>query len=246
MFPNLEEFLKSPMGQLVLMIVINMLMARMPWLGDLLRKILGVPTPTPTPIVKNIKDETTNDLGTSQPQVVYVTSGGILPDNIKQMLPLIIMGIVIFVVMSKGGGCTPQPTPTPAPSVAKPATGDTGKITAPTPSAELQALVAPVKSLAATNPAAAKAWAALYLAGADVIRRDSTRLASPGAARTAKIVADELFLQKTPNVGVIPGMSERTNQVLSQYVGTADKPMTDSDRRRLAESFEAIAWALGG
>lgn len=163
-------------------------------------------------------------------------SGGLLDGlDLQKLLPFLLIGGVVFLLMSQGGGCKPKPTPEPL----KPAGA-----AVTVPAADLQLLVAPVRLLAATKPDAAKALAPYWSAGADVLRRDSAIVATTGQARQAKIDADSLYLQKTPLVGSLPGMSGVTDTVLTQSVGLEDKPLDAVTRARLADTFDAISWAL--
>lgn len=175
-----------------------------------------------------------------QPIMVQAAAplGGII-DWIKSN-PLILVAIVGGVILfaSQGGGCKPKPAPTPNP--VPPSTDH------PAPPSDLQSIVAPIKTLSASKPDAAAQLAGYWLAGADVIRRDGMILQSTGQLRLAKLRADQLYLQRSPLVGSFPGIGAATDAALSQAVGLDDAAITPASRERIAGTFDAIAWALGG
>jgi hypothetical protein len=169
---------------------------------------------------------------------VFAPSQGLLDQlDLSKILPFLLIGGVVFLMLSQGGGCKPKP-----PAV-QPLAPPTATIV---PAPDLQSLVAPVRTLAAAKPDAAKALAPYWSAGADVLRRDLLLVTTTGQARQAKIDADTLYLQKTAMVGSLPGLSVATDSVLAQSVGLEDRPLDAITRARLADTFDAISWALGG
>jgi hypothetical protein len=180
-------------------------------------------------------------------QAVFPPRQGLLDGlDLSKILPFLLIGGVLFLMMSGGGGCggggcVPKPVVPVVPVPQKDTITDHV-----TPSAELQILVGPVRSLAAAKPDAAKALAPYYEAGADVIRRDGSLVTTTGQARQAKIDSDALYLQRTPLVGSLPGIGAATDTVLAQSVGLDDKPLDVATRARLADTLDAISWALGG
>lgn len=232
------ELLANPFVAALLGTFLGPLLAGIPGFAGLLKFAAGIAGYDLVPKVKPKQSFVTavDDKG-KKIRVPVGQSGGLLDGlDLQKILPFLLIGGMVFLMMSQGGGCKPKPVPEPL----KPVSGASITI----PAADLQSLVAPVRSLAATKPDAAKALAPYWSAGADVLRRDSSLVATTGQARQAKIDADALYLQKTPLVGSLPGLSVATDAVLSQSVGLEDKPLDAVTRARLADTFDAISWAL--
>lgn len=253
----LEWLMANPVILSIISVLVSPLLAKIPGILPILNFVAAIagfklvplnptPTPTPSPLLvpmfgadgKVIIDPATNQpVMTTAPQQQY---GGLLDNlNLEKLMPLLLIGGMVFFMMSQGGGCKPKPAPTPPASKADASA-------TPTPAADLQGLVGPIKALAAAKPDAALKLAGYYSAGADVIRRDSQLIATTGAVRSAKINADALYLQRSPEVGSLPGIGAAVDTVLTQSVGLEDKPLDTVTRARLADTFAAIAWAMGG
>lgn len=239
----------NPVVMAVLSALASPLLAKIPGMLQILNLVAGLvgyelrPKTPVTPIT--ITQATGADgkplFGSDgQPIMVQAAAplGGII-DFIKAN-PLILVAIVggIIFFTSQGGGCKPKPEPTPGPTPTPSA--------ATPPTAELQAIVAPIRSLAASKPDAALALAGYWAAGADTVRRDASVIGTTGQLRAAKIRADQLYLQSSPLVGSLPGIGAATDTALAQSVGLDDAAITPASRQRIADTFAAIAWALGG
>ena len=233
------ELLANPFVSALLGTFLGPLLAGIPGFQGLLKFAAGIAGYDLVPKVKPKQVFVmATDASGKKVKVPVGQSGGLLDGlDLQKLLPFLLIGGMVFLMMSQGGGCKPKP-----PAV-QPLTPINAAIV---PSPDLQSLVAPVRSLAVAKPDAAKALAPYWSAGADVLRRDLLLVTTTGQARQAKIDADTLYLQKTAMVGSLPGLSAATDTVLAQSVGLEDKPLDAVTRARLADTFDAISWALGG
>lgn len=179
-----------------------------------------------------------------QTMMLAQSAGAIDMSKILQFAPIILIGVLLF---SQSGGCKPKPAPanTPAntPTVPVPAGGGFGS---EAPSPEMQSRVAGIKSLATGNQKAPQI-AQFYLAASDVVKRDTDRITSTNQWSYAKDSAEQLFAARTDLASAIPGLGAKVNEVLVASVGSPTRdPITPATRAKLAETLNAIAWALGG
>ena len=237
------ELLSNPIVSALLGTFLGPLLAGIPGFQGLLKFAAGIAGYDLVPKVKPKQAFVSAiDADGKKIKVPVGQSGGLLDGlDLQKLLPFILIGGMVFLMMSQGGGCKPKPAPVP-PAVQPLAPVNAAIVPAP----ELQSLVAPVRTLAVAKPDAAKALAPYWSAGADVLRRDASIVTTTGQARQAKVDADALYLQRTPLVGSLPGLSAATDTVLAQSVGLEDKPLDAVTRARLADTFDAISWALGG
>jgi hypothetical protein len=104
----------------------------------------------------------------------------------------------------------------------------------------------PVKTLASQHQEAAAKIAPFYRAAGDVVRRDDGKLVTTGQFRSGKVGADNLYLQRTPLVGSIPGLGNAVDGVIIAAIGLEDRPIDAGMRAKLADALAAIADAMEG
>ena len=141
-------------------------------------------------------------------------------------------------------GCL-YPSPSPLDSVVVPKTSPADDVDEDAPSAEMQALVSPLRNLAMDQKDASKA-AKFFLDFADVISRDDSILKTTEDIREGYIRAETLMLQKTEMVGKYPGFGEAKDNILAEVLGLDRVLLTSEKRSKAVEVFKAMAWALGG
>lgn len=153
------------------------------------------------------------------------------------------LAILIFACFwaSLSGCLYPPVSPSDLVDVPKAAPADD----ADAPSAEMQALVSPLRSLTMEQKDAAKA-AKFFLDFADVISRDDSVLKTTADIREGYIRAETLMLQRTDMVGKYPGFGQVKDNILAETLGLDRLPLTPEKRSKAVEAFKAMAWALGG
>jgi len=132
-------------------------------------------------------------------------------------------------------GDTSKKPETPAPSIVAPSG----------PSTEMRAIVAPISAVRLRNVEAAVKVAPFYRAAADVLQRDDGKIKTTGQFRQSRIVADELYLKKTPLVGSL-GIGPPSDKAIADAIGLEDVALDAAKRQRLIDVLDAIAWALEG
>lgn len=112
------------------------------------------------------------------------------------------------------------------------------------PSAELQTIVAPIKTQFAANPSAKQVgwW---YRDAAAVIRTD-TRVTSTEQLRQWVMDFEKQVGAGVIQPGAIPGLGAACNQVVEARIGLENAPVTPELRVKFADTLDAIGWALGG
>lgn len=152
----------------------------------------------------------------------------------NKVIPAVLAALVAFGGARLMNGDAPKPD-VPTPAVVAPSA----------PSAELQALVAPLRTMAASNRESAMIGAAFYRASADVVGRDTKRIKTMSQFRDARIEANHLYLEKSQYAGTLQ-IGPTVDNVYATYVGLEDAAIDAAKRKRIVEASEAIAWALEG
>ena len=128
----------------------------------------------------------------------------------------------------------------------------------PTPAADLQTIVAPVRATLSGHSAEAREVAAVYKATASVLDRDAAAgpkavIASTSTLRELLGRAGQLATQGTGFAGRVPGLADALDKALADGLGLTksaegyeNKPLDEPLRRRAADTCRAIAWAAGG
>lgn len=157
------------------------------------------------------------------------------------------VSILIFMcAMATLFGCLyPPVSPSSPDSVIVPKTSPEDDVDKDAPSAEMQALVGPLRALGMEQKDAAKA-AKFFLDFADVISRDDSVLKTTEDIREGYIRAETLMLQKTEMVGKYPGFGKAKDDILAETLGLDRVLLTSEKRSKAVEVFKAMAWALGG
>ena len=145
---------------------------------------------------------------------------------------VLIVGAGLY--MAAGGKLTDWlpfgPSPAPAPD---------GPVI-PTPSAELQAIVAPVKTAAASLTASERAVFASYFRDfARVLLADSSVVKSTAAIRAANVDASTLVF----GGGKYAAMGAAANKALADGIGLENKALDAASRQRAVDVFQALSWS---
>lgn len=152
----------------------------------------------------------------------------------KQAIRWISIGILAARIISILPSLPPGPDPGPGPNPPTPINPDW-----PTPSAELQAAVAPIKAvMQAADRTKAAAWAGAweeYL----MTFMDRPGLPSTGALKAE--IAEEINAagQELGLAGAFPGFSTAFDAAFTSYFGPEDGPL---DWNRAKEFVSAIVW----
>lgn len=151
-------------------------------------------------------------------------------NSIKQpswpMVLVLLLGVGFIVYGSKSS--SPGPTP---PAVVVPGA----------PTIELQGLVAKLKQIAATNPAAAKVIGKAFRDLATVLPHAGLKTNSDLRALIEKF--ERIYGPTTTLKGGLPGFSAEANTVLKQSLGDDDVALNQA---KAVDALNAIAWACGG
>lgn len=142
------------------------------------------------------------------------------------MVLVLLLGVGLITYGSKQSG----PSPTPAPVVVPGA-----------PTVELQGLVARLKQIAATNPAAAKIIGKAFRDLATVLPHAGLKTNSD--LRTLIEKFEKVYGPTTTLKGGLPGFSAEANAVLKQSLGDDDVALNQA---KAVDALNAIAWACGG
>lgn len=116
----------------------------------------------------------------------------------------------------------------------------------PPPSAEMQSLVRPVKTLLDTAQAPAddrNQLEVFYRAAADVIEREPARVKTTGQFREANKAAQELMFRRTGMAGKYAGLDRAVSEAIERAVGLENVSLDEAKRRKLVEVLRALAWA---
>ncbi len=135
----------------------------------------------------------------------------------------------------------------PMPTLAVPAVPS---VTVPTPSAEAQRLVEPIRAAMAGLPADKRAlWAATWSKAALVVQAEgATSVAvftDTASLRVLTVTALDIAWRRIGNVapGSVAGLREAVEAAMRSAIGLDAVPVTPDVRSRYAEVARAIAWA---
>ena len=116
--------------------------------------------------------------------------------------------------------------------------------TKPAPAAELQSLLAPVKTLLASHPQNAE-FAAFSLAAADALQRDAGQVVKTPAV-LASFNASAVRLRFTGTFQQANGLSAAIDEAMLKWVGAKAEALTPERTRKAVEFYQGLAWAAGG
>lgn len=89
-----------------------------------------------------------------------------------------------------------------------------------------------------------------YLSFADVIERDGNNgsgvpvIKTTGQLRTAYMRGGRLAIQATETPDKYPGLAEKIDEIIADWIGLEDVPLTTERRREVVECFRAVSHAL--
>ena len=120
----------------------------------------------------------------------------------------------------------------------------------PAPTRSLQDVVAPIRS-AKLNTEDSRRLATFYLALADVIRRDENGIIKTSAeVRLINERSGRLCFEKTGIAGRYPKLADEIDAVIGYGIGSKridgkweSVEITESNRQKLVEALQAVAWA---
>lgn len=115
------------------------------------------------------------------------------------------------------------------------------------PADEWLPVVADMQTVAMQDREAAGLLAQFYAQSADFLRRDKSTIETTDQLLAWLNDADTLRIQGTDLVGALKGHGDARQKVMEHAGATsAGKRLEAADKRRIAEAFDAIAWALAG
>lgn len=145
--------------------------------------------------------------------------------------PIVLLIVAGVWLAACSPGYAPSPAPAPTPGVVVPGA----------PTVELQGLVARLKQIAATNPAAAKVIGKAFRDLATVLPHAGLKTNSDLRALIEKF--ERIYGPTTTLKGGLPGFSAEANTVLKQSLGDDDVALNQA---KAVDALNAIAWACGG
>lgn len=162
-----------------------------------------------------------------------------MPSKSNDLMPLVMLvGLIVGggVMMQGKGGSKPAPV----------IPGEQQYV----PSVEFREWAQPVVEVSKRDPAVAKRLAQFYRAGADILRRDASIIGSTKQLQTAHTDAQRLFAEHTSMAGKLDA-GDAIEGVLLHALDMKRDRIEDvvidaAKRRKLAEAFDAVAWALEG
>lgn len=113
----------------------------------------------------------------------------------------------------------------------------------PVPTAELMRIVQPIKTLAIGNPKSTK-LGGVYRKAAEGIR-GASQVTTTEQARQWLIDYDAQAIRDNGLVGAMPGFGAAFNQAMKESLGLDNVALDSVKRARLADTLDAVAWALG-
>lgn len=113
----------------------------------------------------------------------------------------------------------------------------------PAPSAELQAVLAPVKALLIGHPQAASI-ASFATAIADTLERDGGNVITT-PTMLGEFNARAVSLRGGGRFQAVPGLADALNAALLKWIGSSADPLDAARRAKVVEFYRAIPWAAG-
>ena len=112
--------------------------------------------------------------------------------------------------------------------------------TIPAPSAELQAVVAPITAKLKEQPATAATYAGIYRAVANLIEAEPDKIRTNADIRAVVIEAGDWA---TRNKIGSPGTAELIDGIVKAQLGDDPAPLDPAKRAKAIALYRAIAWA---
>ncbi|WP_425618063.1 hypothetical protein NA78x_001756 [Anatilimnocola sp. NA78] len=144
---------------------------------------------------------------------------------------LVIAALCVGVSLIAAGSITTPAVPGPTPVVVVPGA----------PSAEMQAIVVQIKTIADTKPDVAKAVGRAFRDLATILPHAGLKTNGDLVAIIAKF--ESIYGPSTSLKGGLPGFSVAANAAMKQSLGDDDVALNQA---RAVETLNAIAWACGG
>jgi len=110
------------------------------------------------------------------------------------------------------------------------------------PTASQKVLLGPVSASLKSSPGAAKDFECLYYGLALVVGADEVILRTTGDVREAHENAGALAIQ-AGEIPRIPGYAEAVNKFISSELGNDNVPLDTATRKKIIDTFKALAWA---